>query len=83
MVVDARDAIGNHNAGQAPAIAERSPADARDAIGNRDAHKTAAIVERSVADALNDTPVMDRRYFDVGVGAGSDSGNSAGSVSVE
>lgn len=57
-------------------------ADARHAFRDRDAGQAIAIKKRTDADARYLLPVMDRRDFDVGIGAGSDSGNRAGSISV-
>ena len=79
---DVRHAIRNCDARKAYAIRERKTTDRYDAVRNCDTRKTLATPERISADRRDDLSVVDRRDFDVGVGAGSDSGNRTGSVSV-
>lgn len=81
-VANARHAFRNRDAGQAAAIAERKRADVRHAVRNGDAGQTGTLIERGMADARDLLPVIDRRDFDVGIGAGSDSENRTGSVSI-
>ena len=77
-----RDVIARSNVLKARAIQERKTTDRYDAVRNRDTRKTLATPKRISADRRDDLSVIDRRDFDIDVGAGSDSGNSAGSVSV-
>ena len=81
-IANARHTVRNGDAGQTGAIVERMDADARNAVGDHNAGQVAATAERHRADSRDLLPVIDRRDFDVGVGAGSDSENAAGSVSV-
>ena len=82
IIADRRDAVWNCNVVKPYATFERRPVDRRDAVWDGYAFHSYATFERRSTDALNDIPVIDRRDFDVGVGAGSDSGNRTGSVSV-
>ena len=81
-IADARHAVRNGDAGQTGTTVERMAADALHAVGDHNAGQAGAIVERHRADSRDLLPVIDRRDFDVGVGAGSDSENSAGPVFV-
>ena len=81
-MVDARHTIRYCDALQANAVGERIIPNARHTVRYCDALQATAVLECPPVDALNDIPVVDRRDFDVGVGAGSDSGNRTGSVSV-
>ena len=63
---------------QAITFCKRKISDFGHAIRNCDARKVRAIGERMTSDACDFLPVMDRGNYDVGVGAGSDSGNEAG-----
>ena len=74
--------IWKHDAGQAAATVERKRINEHHAFRYRNARQAIAIKKRTVADALNFLPVIDRRDFDIDVGASSDSGNRTGSVSV-
>lgn len=82
LLTNDRNAFRYRNAGQTIATAERKVANQRHAVRNSDAGQISAIEERLIADDRDLLPVIDRRDFDVGVGAGSDSGNRTGSVSV-
>ena len=82
IVADARHAARDCYACKSSAKSEGTIADARHAVRNGDAGQVAATVEREVADARDLLSVVDRRDFDAGVGAGSDSGNGAGPISV-
>ena len=79
---DVRHAIRNCDARKARAIRERKTTDRYDAVRNCDTRKTLATPERISADRRDDLSVIDRRDFDIDVGASSDSGNRTGSVSV-
>ena len=81
-LADARHTIRNGDGGKTLAAIERKTADARHTVRNGDAGQAGALGERQGANARDDLFVVDRRDFDVGVGAGSDSGNRTGSVSV-
>lgn len=74
--------IWKHDAGQAAATVERKRINEHHAFRYRNARQAIAIKKRTVADACDLLPVIDRRDFDVGVNAGSDSGNRTGSVFV-
>ena len=77
-----RDVIARSNVLKARAIQERKTTDRYDAVRNRDTRKTLATPKRISADRRDDLSVIDRRDFDINVGASSDSGNRTGSVSV-
>ena len=79
---NARHTIRNCDARKARAIRERKTTDRYDAVGNCDTRKTLATPKRTSADRRDDLSVIDRRDFDINVGASSDSGNRTGSVSV-
>ena len=81
-LADARNAVRNRNAGKTLATIERKTADPRDAVRNRNARQTATIGERQGTYSHDLFLVIDRGNFDVGVGAGSDSGNRTGSVTI-
>ena len=82
IIADRFDAVWNYNVIKTYTTFERRSADRRDAVGDGNAFHPYATFERRLTDALDFLPVIDRRDFDVGVGAGSDSGNRTGSVSV-
>ena len=81
-LADARHTVRNRNAGKTLATIERKTADARHTVRNGDAGQAGALGERQGANARDDLFVVDRRDFDIVVGAGSDAGNGAGPVSV-
>lgn len=81
IIADRFDAVWNYNVIKTYTTFERRSADRRDAVGDGNAFHPYATFERITSDACDLLPVIDRRDFDVGVGAGSDSGNDAGSVS--
>ena len=82
IIADRFDAVWNYNVIKTYTTFERRSADRRDAVGDGNAFHPYATFERRLTDALDFLPVIDRRDFDVGVGAGSDSGNRTCSVSV-
>ena len=81
-LADARHTIRNGDGGKTLAAIERKTADARHTVRNGDAGQAGATVERQGANARDDLPIVDRRDFDIVVGAGSDVGNGAGPVTV-
>ena len=82
IIADRFDAVWNCNVIKPYTTFERRPVDRRDAVWDGDAFHPYATFERRLTDTLDAVPVIDRRDFDVGVGAGSDSGNRTGSVAV-
>lgn len=74
--------IRKYDADQAAATVERKRINEHHAFRYRNARQAIAIKKRTVANACDLLPVIDRRDFDVGVNAGSDSGNRTGSVFV-
>lgn len=81
-IADSLHTVRNRDFRKTLAAAERPITDLLDAVRNGDAGQAGALGERQGANARDDLFVVDRRDFDVGVGAGSDSGNRTGSVSV-
>ena len=82
IIADRFDAVWNYNVIKTYTTFERSSADRRDAVGDGNAFHPYATFERRLTDALDHVPIIDRRDFDIGVGAGSDSGNRTGSIAV-
>lgn len=82
IIADRFDTVWNYNVIKTYTTFERRSADQRDAVGDGNAFYPYATFERRLTDGCDFLPVMDRGDFDVGVGAGSDSGNRTGSVFV-
>ena len=80
---NARNAVRDLDAGQRGAILERIISNARDTIGDRDASQGFAIAERPISNTRHAIPLgRHRRDADIGIGAGSDASDIAGSVAI-